>query len=169
VTCACPKLARHLEPSPRPQGTPGKKPRRLDDRLWEWVDRGEEWECWPWVGRTTKAGYGQISLGKYDGQRTLYVHRVAYELLVGTIPEGLVIDHLCCNRTCCNPAHLEPVTHAENVRRGSSRRFANQTHCKHGHEFAGDNLYLTPWGERVCRECARRRNREYDARKKAAA
>lgn len=77
-------------------------------------DRLEVGDCWEWTGSLTQAGYGHMSVdGKLD-----YTHRIVWELLVGPIPEGLVIDHLCRNRACCNPDHLEPVEQAVNVRRG---------------------------------------------------
>lgn len=96
-----------------------------------------------------------------------YAHRVAYEMLVGKIPPGLTIDHLCRNRACCNPSHLEPVTMRENMMRGEgvAAKHARQTHCKHGHPFSGHNLIIASDGERKCRECYRRWNSEYRRRK----
>lgn len=94
-------------------------PRRripVSERLWEKVEIVGT--CWLWTARPSKNGYGGISLG---GQRAprVYAHRLAYELLVGPIPPGLVLDHLCFNKLCVNPDHLEPVTAAENTRRWS--------------------------------------------------
>jgi hypothetical protein len=106
--------------------------------------------CWVWQRAKTKAGYGQVPI---DG-KMLYAHRVYYENNVGPIPEGLVLDHLCKNPACCNPDHLEPVTQAENMRR---RR---RPSCSHGHEMTGDNVYVTPAGNRQCRECNRARARD---------
>ena len=77
-------------------------------------------------------------------------HRVAYELQVGPIPVGLQLDHLCRVRSCVNPAHLEPVTSAENTRRGLR---AMKTHCPQGHPYAGENLLIRPTGQRRCRTC----------------
>jgi len=102
--------------------------------------------CWLWTGARNRDGYGQLWLG-----RIVYVHRWAYERFVGPIPEGLEIDHLCRVPACCNPAHLEPVTHAENIRRGYEAKA--QTHCKRGHELA--DAYVTRDGRRDCRACAR--------------
>lgn len=91
-------------------------------------------------------------------------HRVAYEATVGPIPKGLQVDHLCRNRLCVNPSHLEAVTPAENKRRGFSPPAINarKTHCIHGHELAGANVYYRKDrpGRRQCRECERIRKRK---------
>lgn len=87
----------------------------VTERFWPKVERVED-GCWLWTASLTGDGYGRISLGGKFGPMGL-AHRVAYELLVGPIPEGLELDHLCRVRRCVNPEHLEPVTHAENVRR----------------------------------------------------
>ncbi|TDD77726.1 HNH endonuclease [Actinomadura rubrisoli] len=92
-----------------------------------------------------------------DGERkNVVVHRFVYESLVGPIPEGLVLDHLCRVRACCNPAHLEPVTDRVNILRGASITAANarKTHCDHGHEFTSQNTYRHR-GRRLCRACNR--------------
>jgi hypothetical protein len=90
----------------------------LSARLWARVVATPN-GCWIFTG-ALNAGYGRIHAGHPGSQRLLYVHRVAYEQLVGPIPEGLDLDHLCRNRACCNPAHLEPVTRRENLLRGES-------------------------------------------------
>lgn len=92
--------------------------------------------------------------------------------MVGPIPEGLSLDHLCRHPWCVNPAHLDPVEHAENVRRGASgikamARAALQTHCKHGHEFTPENTRISAQGSRVCRACQNQWQKEYYARTKA--
>jgi hypothetical protein len=119
--------------------------------------------CWNWTGATSHSGYGKINLsGRYVG-----AHRAAYELLIGAIPAGLELDHLCSNPTCVNPEHLEPVTHAENVRRTIARgrgrppaTYSRLTHCKRGHPFTTENTRLKANGDRCCRECGRQNSRD---------
>jgi len=106
-------------------------------------------DCWEWTGRLNPKGYGQV--GIRGTQR--YVHRLVWEVLVGSIPEGLEIDHLCRVRCCCNPDHLEPVTHTENLRRGIGNGRVRKTHCPRGHPYLGDNLYVQSDGKRRCRAC----------------
>ena len=126
-------------------------------------------ECWLWTGELRK-GYGCV---KVNGRRWS-VHRLLFEALIGPIPQGLELDHLCRNRTCCNPAHLEPVTHAENIRRGDQaregdrRRIARiRSYCKNGHEVSPENTYLRPPnGHYRCRRCANLSNAAYRAREK---
>lgn len=119
--------------------------------------------CWNWTGCKTKSGYGQIWRGFSDKARTMQVaHRFAWELLVGNIPDKLELDHLCKNRKCVNPKHLELVTHWENLRRGDGFTGVNlrKTHCKYGHLLSGDNLlgseeYRKHHG-RPCKTCHRK-------------
>jgi hypothetical protein len=108
-------------------------------------------DCWNWQKTKNTWGYGYIRVGP----KTRQAHRVSYEAFVGPIPSGLTIDHLCRNPGCVNPAHLEAVPLAENLRRGTSfsAKNAQKTHCANGHEFSGDNLYMRPDGARQCRPC----------------
>lgn len=100
--------------------------RTTEDRLWAQINKDGPLPdgrtlgaglgpCWLWTGRLNNKGYGRVTL--WAKKRGYMAHRMAYEFAVGPIPDGLEIDHLCRNRICCNPSHLEPVTHQENVRR----------------------------------------------------
>lgn len=117
------------------------------DRFWSKLDKSDG--CWLWTAACNRDGYGAFSVNG----RMVKAHRFAYEELVGPIPDGLVIDHLCRNRECVNPAHLEPVTHVENVRRGrpgdQNRR---KTHCPMGHPYDDANT-IHKNGRRFCRAC----------------
>lgn len=126
----------------------------LSERFWPKVLMAAPDECWLWGAYIAPEGYGRIHAGR-DSPRPLLAHRVAYELLVGPIPEGLTLDHLCRNRGCVNPAHLEPVTNRENIMRGTSvpARNARKTHCKHGHVFSPENTRLRRDGSRICNAC----------------
>jgi hypothetical protein len=119
--------------------------------------------CWIWEAATTTNGYGHF---KQDGKNVM-AHRWAYTFFGGTI-DGLELDHLCRNRSCVNPAHLEPVTHQENVRRGKASALLVRTHCPNGHEYNAVNTYARPDGKgRECKECSRERSREYQSRKRS--
>ncbi len=115
--------------------------------------------CWEWLGAPDSQGYGRIrETGKYG--RTLSAHRVSYEMFVGPIPRGLVLDHLCRNHICVRPDHLEPVTNAVNVMRGDSpqAKSARMTHCKRGHLLEWD-IFPSLRGRRRCRICHREATR----------
>jgi hypothetical protein len=113
--------------------------------------------CIEWIASVTGGGYGQFYAGP-RGSSPAIAHRWSYEYHVGPIPSGLDLDHLCRNRACVNPEHLEPVTRRVNILRGESpaAKHAVKTHCPAGHEYVGQNLYVSPSGKRECRECKRR-------------
>lgn len=123
-------------------------PQRIIDKI-NFTD-----SCWLWTAATAGRGYGVV----YWEGRQDYAHRVVYMVLVGPIGDGLEIDHVrergCTSIKCVNPAHLEAVTHLENVRRCDK---AMQTHCVHGHEFTEENTYRKGNGCRMCRACKRER------------
>lgn len=123
--------------------------------------------CWIWTASVDTKGYGQINRGG-RGSGNVRSHRAMYEAVRGPCPEGLVADHLCRNRRCINPDHLEFVSNRENILRGTgfSARHVVKTHCPRGHEYTPENTY-TYKTMRQCRECGRQRDRERYARKKA--
>jgi hypothetical protein len=129
-------------------------------RFWEKVEKTPD--CWLWVGTRDQKDYGKF----WNGTTAVIAHRYAYELLVGPIPDGLHIDHLCRVHRCVNPDHLEAVTNRENVLRGEGPTAINaaKTHCIHGHEFTPENTITNRLGHRWCRTChiyrLRRRRRE---------
>ena len=118
--------------------------------FWDNVERTAT--CWLWQGPTTQNGYGLST----RSDRTIVAHRRAYLELVGPIPDGLQLDHLCRVRNCVRPDHLEPVTPAENWKRSKANQpwlvNALKTHCKRGHEFTPDNIYWRGH-HRECRTC----------------
>jgi hypothetical protein len=141
--------------------------RSPEDRFWDKVWQGDG--CWLWTGRPNRQGYGVLREGP-SGSRTLRAHRFSYELLVGPILEGLVIDHLCSNTMCVNPDHLDSVTQAENVRRGRTGQAFGamqraRTHCPQGHEYSNENTYL--WNTyRACRMCRKEADIRHKSKKK---
>jgi len=129
-------------------------PRPAEERFWEKVDASGD--CWEWMASRNNLGYGSFRGGRGG---TCRAHRFAYEALVGPIPSGYQLDHLCRNRRCVNPDHLEAVTSSENLRRSAhpSVRRRHDLHCQRGHAFAGTNLGHDRHGQRYCKECARQR------------
>lgn len=131
------------------------------EAFWDRVDASGP--CWIWTGARSTNGYGNW--------RGRLVHRLAYELLVGPIPDGLTIDHLCRVRNCVNPDHLDPVTLAVNLSRSPmhwKNGQSNKTHCRHGHPFDETNTRLYQ-GERICRTCSSERQARYRANKQIGA
>lgn len=123
----------------------------IRERIERFVSPEPNSGCWLWTGAENGAGYGQMYTG-WDGERRSrgYAHRLAYEAFRGPIPEGMELDHLCQNPGCVNPAHLQPVTQAENMRRFAARR----TRCRAGH-LLEDAGVISNGPRRTCGECKR--------------
>lgn len=143
-------------------------PNRLPSRIATKIHVSPDSGCWNWTACVTATGYGRV----WDGHRADWAHRVVYRLTRGEIANGKVLDHLCRNRRCVNPDHLEQVTDRENTVRGdcpdvTRTRHRAKRYCKRGHPLFGGNVYLDRRGCRVCRTCQkahaaayRDRNRE---------
>ena len=134
-------------------------PKQLEG-FWRRVRRTDS--CWIWEGEMTADGYGRFTATRAHVRRRVRAHRQMYELLVGSIPDGLTLDHLCKTTTCVNPSHLEPVTAEENARRVFAGR--DFTHCPHGHPYDAENTTIDAKGTKSCRTCRRQSQRLYKQR-----
>lgn len=140
-------LARHLK------SCDSKPELSTEERFWQRVEKSGRGGCWNWTGSVaSNNGYGRI---RVEGV-TWRAHRLAWTLLVGDIPDEMVIDHICRNRRCVNPDHLRVVTAYVNSTENTVGN-ATKTHCKHGHEFTEANTYVYDKG-RACKACMRIRN-----------
>lgn len=120
--------------------------------------------CWEWTGHRHERGYGRIVLDK----KNVSVHRLLYELFNGPIPDGWVIDHMCENKPCSNPAHLDACTHTDNIERHWTihpERDSN-THCSRGHKF-DDVGWIIDKQDRACKKCYKMRQDKYEKERKA--
>lgn len=134
----------------------------IEKRFWKKVDQDGPNGCWLWTDALNRDGYGKMGVGFTADDRVVFesAHRLSHELLKGPIPDGLQIDHLCRNRACVNPDHLEAVTGQVNTLRGEGPTavHAAKTHCIHGHEYTPENTGRGAHG-RFCRTCDRARKR----------
>ena len=138
-----------------------RRTRSPEERFWSKVEKTET--CWIWKGSLTGGGgYGYLYMGPGANPLWSRAHRFSYELVTGTtIPVGMQLDHLCRNRGCVNPEHLEVVTQHENILRGESlsAQRARQTHCNRGHEYTPENTIRSKRGQRRCRTCKKNMRR----------
>jgi hypothetical protein len=133
---------------------------RLPARFWSKIAIDPETECWNWLGALNSRGYGCIGVGGARTGKRYLTHR--YMLMAfREVPANMQVDHLCLNKRCANPRHLEVVTCRVNVQRASAVLY-----CANGHLMSGDNIRLSRRGRRLCVECCRESNRRYRIRRK---
>jgi hypothetical protein len=142
----------------------GPKPIPILERMEKFIMRDPNSGCWLWTGAILPIGYGRVGSDKTAG-RSISAHRVMYEQMVGPIPNGHEIDHKCRVRACVNPAHMEPVTHAENMRRGNLHRQI-RTVCAKGHSLEGSGAYPSKSKRRLCRQCNLEYQMEWRAKRR---
>jgi hypothetical protein len=132
------------------KGRKGFVTKPLQERLDAKINKTDG--CWLWSGSCTGGAFGGYGIISYNGKKTL-VHRLMYEMHVNPIPVGFEVDHLCRNKLCVNPLHLEAVTHKENMLRANAGWACKEkTHCPHGHEYTPENTRITH-GSRSCKQC----------------
>jgi hypothetical protein len=125
----------------------------IPDRFISKIDQSGD--CWQWMAAKAADGYGRFVYEKKCQQ----AHRLAYQFWVGPIPDDLVLDHLCRNRSCVNPAHLEPVTQKVNNNRGMRSQPQFLTHCLRGHEYTPETTYARPGKSKECKVCRRAKDK----------
>lgn len=147
-----------------------RNPSDYERRFWAKVNKSGPGGCWLWTAADDGRGYGAVNSPTRKRQM-VKAYRVAYELVVGPVPLGLTLDHLCRVKLCVNPAHLEPVTTAENIRRGQGFAYwqRQKTHCPQGHQYDEENTYVLPSRPtaRYCKACNNERGRAMRAERRA--
>lgn len=141
-------------------------PASTESRLLSKVEKDLETGCWNFTGSRLPSGYGIL----WNGKRPTGAHRISFQLFRGEIPLSMEIDHICNNRACVNPDHLQAISHKENILKSSALMGVNarKTHCKRGHPLDGENLHVTPLGARQCKACLRMHARNAKARRRNA-
>lgn len=159
-----------MRPVPRDLDYKTENGRSLRERFWDHVSfpilDGCEFlpdDCWEWSASKNGGGYGRMHYTGNGAITSLAAHRIGYEIVIGSIPDGLYLDHLCRNPGCVNPYHLEPVTNRVNVMRGATGEFAARQECIWGHPKEG-NLYQNPSGSKGCVVCLRASKQRYKER-----
>lgn len=152
----------------------------IEERLWRYIQPEPNSGCWLWDGALSGVGYGVLNVGQAESgggrSKIRYAHVLSYEIHKGVVPEGLELDHICRTRSCCNPDHVEPVTHAENLRRGFHPKGAEhplgaKTHCPEGHVYDDSNTYThtnkNGKTSRYCKKCTYARKHKRRAVRRA--